>query len=103
MGRKVATAVQDNSAEAIAAREAERAQQEASEKLIAAAEALEAEENEASRQGREMGELREKISHAQAEADEATRLAVRAEEIIADLIEDGHGLLARRPFGQTFM
>ena len=89
MGRKVATAVQDNSAEAIAAREAERAQQEASEKLIAAAEALEAEENEASRQGREMGELREKISHAQAEADEATRLAVRAEEIIADLIEDG--------------
>ena len=89
MGRKVATAVQDNSAEAIAAREAERAQQEASEQLIAAAEALEVEENEASRQGREMGDLREKISRAQAEADEATRLAVRAEEIIADLIEDG--------------
>ena len=89
MGRKVATAVQDNSAEASAAREAERAQQEASEQLIAAAEALEAEENEASRQSREMRELRDKLSHAQAAADDATRMALHAEEIITDLIEDG--------------
>lgn len=89
MGSRVATAIEDKSAEAVAAREAERLAVIAVASVADAAATLEALTQEAEDAAARLEAIREKLSEADVAAAAAGGFATRAEEIVAELRAGG--------------